>query len=237
MVPPSFKPDSEIDDEDDNDDTEEEEDDIIYPEDVIDRRPYKTVARFRKAIGKSTNFREHPLLVADDSTETLILGLEHFAQEHGCDLSFTDEAQQFDRSIYRAAAGIVDLGSIHLLATDALLTANFQFEIDLDYDSEITQSEANVENFVLDFCEAISKVLSCDNDKVRVFSIDKLAKKSGTSHVNFGLTTSDQKKTEQLARTLQVYIFILLFVASFGERKRSISFNFPSVMRDYFRLI
>jgi hypothetical protein len=130
-------------------------------------------------------------------------------------LSFTDEAQQFDRSIYRAAAGIIDLGSIHLLATDALLTANFQFEIDLDYDGEITQSEANVENFVLDFCEAISKVLSCDNDKVRVFSIDKLGKKSGQSHVNFGLTTSDPKKTEQLARTLQVYIFILRSVASF----------------------
>ena len=211
MVPISFKADREIDGEEDEDEEEHADDDIIYPIGVIDLRPYKTVARFRKALGKSTNFREEPLLVGDDSSETLILGLESFAQQHDCDLSFTNEDQQFSQSIYRAASGIVDLGSIHLLATDSLLTAAFQFEVDLDYDSEITQSKENVEKFVLDFCDAISKVLSCANNNVRVFSIDKLTKNSGKSHVNFGLTTSDLKRTQRLADDLQVYSHIHFF--------------------------
>jgi hypothetical protein len=189
---------------------EEEEDDSIYPEGVTDLRPYKTVARFRKALGKSTNFQLQPLLVGDDSAETLVLGLESFAEQHGCDLTFTNEDQQFDKSIYRAACGIADLGSIHLLATDSLLTANFQFEIDLDYDDEFAQSEENIEKFVLNFCEAISKVLLCDNSNVRVFSINKLAKKTGRSNVNFGLTTSNPKRTERLAHNLQVHLSLLL---------------------------
>ena len=134
-----------------------------------------------------------------------MLGLESFAQEHGCDLSFTKEDQHFDKSIYRAACGTVDLGAVHLLATDSLLTATFQFEIDLDYDNDIIKSKDSVEKFVLDFCEAISKVLSCTNNNVRVFSIDKLAKKSGKSHINFGLATSDSQTTKQLAHNLQVY--------------------------------
>jgi hypothetical protein len=119
MVPTSFQH---------NQEPDKPDDDIIYPEGVIDFRPYKTVARYRKAIGGSTNFRERPLLVGEDSTETLILGLESFAQQHGCELSFTNEDQQFDQSVYHAACGIADLGSIHLLATDSLLTATFQFE-------------------------------------------------------------------------------------------------------------
>jgi hypothetical protein len=203
MVPTSFESDSDTDNEEEDDD--EKEDDIIYPEGVTDFRPYKTVARYRKANNESTNFRKHPLLVDEDSTETLILGLETFAQQHGCDLSFTGKDQLFDKSIYRAAAGVIDLGSVHLLATDGLLTANFQFEIDLDYDSEITQSKDNVKQFVFDFCDTISEVLSCLNNNVRVFSIDKLTNKSAISHVNFGLTTADQKTTEQLARHLQVH--------------------------------
>jgi hypothetical protein len=216
MIPTSFEPDQMADhhndDGEDAEEEEEEEDDIIYPEGVIDFRPYKTVARYRKALGKSTNFCEEPLLVADDSVETLILGLEDFAKQHGCDLSFAGEDQHFDKSIYRAAMGLIDLGSVHLLATDSLLTAHFQFEIDLDYNSEITQSKGNVKQFVHDFCDAISNVLSCEKNNVRVFSIDKLTKKSGKSHVNFGLTTSDPKLTEQLADDLQVHICI--FVSS-----------------------
>jgi hypothetical protein len=189
---------------------DEESDDIIYPEGVTDLRPYKTVARFRKALGQSTNFQLQPLLVGDDSAETLVLGLESFAKQHGCDLTFTNEDQQFEESIYRAACGIADLGSIHLLATDSLLTANFQFEIDLDYDNDITQSKENIEKFVLDFCEAISKVLSCDNSNVRVFSINKLAEKTSGSNVNFGLTTPEPKRTEKLAQDLQVFHFSIL---------------------------
>ncbi|CAF4091285.1 unnamed protein product [Rotaria magnacalcarata] len=193
MVPPSFKSDSEMND----------ENGIIYPEDVTDRRPYQTVARFRKAMNQSTNFHESPLVVADDSPETLLFGLESFAQQHGCDLSLSGEDEGFCQSIDRAACGVVDLGSIHMLAMDALLTANFQFTMDLDYDRQITSSKENVEKFVLDFCKAISNVLSCENNNVSVFSIEKLDKKPGRSRVNFGLTTSDQKTTEQLASSLQ----------------------------------
>jgi hypothetical protein len=170
MVPTSFQHSQEPDTPDD---------DIIYPEGVIDFRPYKTVARYRKAIGESTNFREHPLLVGEDSTETRILGLESFLQRHGCELSLRNKDQQFDKSIYRVACGLVDLVSIHLLANYSLLTANFQFGIDLDSDPQFSQSEKNIEKFVLDFCKARSKVLSCDNSNVSVFSIDKLARKSG----------------------------------------------------------
>ncbi|CAF1534696.1 unnamed protein product [Rotaria sordida] len=198
MVPSSFNPHEELDDDDDD------EDDIIYPEGVTELRPYKIVARYRRAIGETTDFRLKPL-VSEDSTETLVLGLEHFAQQHNCSLILTSEDQQFDQSIYQAAAGVADLGSIHLLATDALLTANFQFEIDLDYDREIIQSEENIQKFVEDFCEAICKVLSCENGNVRVFSINKLADEVGKSQINFGLTTPEQKRTEQLAHDLKIY--------------------------------
>ncbi|CAF3731109.1 unnamed protein product [Rotaria sordida] len=200
MVPSSFNPHEELDDDDDDD-----EDDIIYPEGVTELRPYKIVARYRRAIGETTDFRLKPILVSEDSTETLVLGLEHFAQQHNCSLTFTGENQQFDQSIYQAAAGVADLGSIHLLATDALLTANFQFEIDLDYDREIIQSEENIQKFVEGFCEAICKVLSCENGNVRVFSINKLADEVGKSQINFGLTTHEQKRTEQLAHDLTIY--------------------------------
>jgi hypothetical protein len=203
MVPTSFKP---------NQETDEEQDDIIYPEGVTDFLPYITVARYRRAIGKSLDFRLEPLLVGEDSSETLVLGLENFAQEHGCILSFTDEEQQFDQSINRAAMGLVDLGSIHLLATDSLLTANFQFEMNLDYDIEFAQSEDKIHEFAHQFCGAISKVLSCENSTVRVSAIKKLDNEEGKIQVIFGLTTPEPKRTEQLAHDLQVYYCSSRFV-------------------------
>ena len=196
--------DKDISDEEDED--ENEDSDIVYPDGVEDLHPYKIVARYRRATNQSTNFRDQPIVVSEDSVETLVLGLDAFAQQHDSELSFRGAEKTFNKSIYRAALGEIDLGSIHLLAADSVQTANFQFEMNLDYDEEITQSKENVEQFVIDFCQAISNVLSCDNNSVRVFSIDKMSKKSGKSHVNFGLTTPDPKKTERLARKLQVYI-------------------------------
>ncbi len=230
MIPVSFKPSPKTNDDgqedEDEDDDDDEEKDIIYPDGVIDHHPYIIVARYRRAINESTDFCKYPLIVAEDSKETLMLGLENFAQQHGCDLSFTDNDQRFDKSIYRATCGMIDLGSVHLLASDTLLTANFQFEIDLDYDSDITQSKKNVERFVDKFCVAISQDLSCDQNNVRVFSIDKLAKRSGKSHVNFGLTTQDQKKTEQLASALQVHFDSLLFQCVCSMTNDSLVFSF-----------
>ncbi|CAF1113733.1 unnamed protein product [Rotaria sordida] len=196
MVPSSFNPHKELDD---------DGDDIIYPEGVTDFHPYQIVARYRKAIGESTNFRLKPLLVGEDSIETLVLGLESFAHQKYCTLIFTGEDQKFDNSIYRASTGVFDLGSIHLLATDSLPTANFQFEIDHSYDPEIFQSEDGIKKFVHDFCEAISKVLFCDNNSIRVFSINKLVDEEGKSQIKFGLTTPETKRTEQLAHDLQTY--------------------------------
>ena len=209
MVPTSTQPTSADnndgdDEQEEEDDDEDEEENIIFPDGITDIRPYTTIARYRRAINQSTDFSQNPLKLAIDSPETLILGLEDFAKQHGCELSFDNHDQRFDKSVFRAACGTVDLGSIHLLASDSMLTAHFQFEIDLDYDREITQSKENVEQFVDDFCQAISEDLDCDKTVIRVFSIDKLAKKSGKSHVNFGLTAVDQKRTERFARTLQV---------------------------------
>ncbi len=77
--------------------------------------------------------------------------------------------------------------------------------MDLDYDTEFAQSEDNIQKFAFDFCEAISNVFWFENNNVRVFSINKLADEPGNSQVNFGLTTPEPIRTEQLAHDLQVF--------------------------------
>ena len=62
-----------------------------------------------------------------NKTETTVLGLNSFAESHGCDLMFTNKNHGFDNSMYRAACGTADLGSIHLMATNAVQTATFTF--------------------------------------------------------------------------------------------------------------
>ncbi|CAF1452567.1 unnamed protein product [Adineta ricciae] len=181
------------------------ENDSIYPEGITDLHPYSIAARYRKSIGQSTNFREYPLIVAEDSIETLMIGLDDFANQHDCMLVFSDNEQQYDQSIYRAACGVADLGSIHLLANDLILTANFQFEIDLSYHDDIANSEDGIRKFVFNFCDSIAKVLSCESNVVRIFSISQADDESYQSEVIFGLTTIDRKITELLARKLQVY--------------------------------
>ncbi|CAF3200268.1 unnamed protein product, partial [Rotaria sp. Silwood2] len=120
-------------DESADNDIKDKDDDIVYPAGVTDRHPYKTVAQYRRMIGKSTDFNAQPLCIGEDQTETTVLGLNSFAEKHGCELIFTDEDHRFDNSIYRAACGVADLGSIHLLATDAVQTANFCFIMDFDF--------------------------------------------------------------------------------------------------------
>jgi hypothetical protein len=133
--------------------------------------------------------------------------LNSFAEKHGCELMFTDEDHRFDNSIYRAACGIADLGSIHLLATDAVQTASFCFVMDFDFNSEFQQSTEKVQTFVTNFCQAIATVLSCDTNNIRVFSISKMEKEKKKSEVKFGVTSSEATKTEQLAETLKVLFF------------------------------
>ncbi|CAF3486087.1 unnamed protein product [Rotaria sp. Silwood1] len=119
MQPTSHKPDYTTNDKKDK----IEEDDIIYPEGINDYRPYKIIARYRRAVRRlakterqKVDFRREPLLVGEKETETLVLGLDSLAEGHGCELTFTNDDHQFDNSIYRAACGVVDLGSIHTYA-------------------------------------------------------------------------------------------------------------------------
>jgi hypothetical protein len=188
-------------------DKKDKDDDIVYPAGITDRRVYKTVAQYRRMIGKSTDFNAEPLCIGEDQTESAVLCLNSFAEKHGCELMFTDEDHRFDNSIYRAACGIADLGSIHLLATDAVRTASFCFVMDFDFNSEFQQSTEKVETFVTDFCQAIATVLSCDTNNVRVFSIGKMEKEKKKSEVKFGVTSPDATKTEQLAEILKVFSF------------------------------
>jgi len=187
----------------------DKDDDIVYPVGVTDRRPYNTVAQYRRMLGKSTDFKAEPLCIGEDETETTILGLNSFAQKHGCELIFTDEDHRFDNSIYRAACGIGDLGSIHLLATDAVQTASFCFVMDFDFNREFQQSQEKVESFVMNFCQAIATVVSCDTNNVRIFSIGKMDKEKQKSEVKFGLTSPETSKTEQLAEILKVFFFLI----------------------------
>ncbi|UJR17464.1 hypothetical protein I4U23_004359 [Adineta vaga] len=177
--------------------------DIVYPAGVKDHHPYKIVAQYRRLLGKSTDFNAEPLCIGEDETETTILGLSNFAGQHGCDLIFTDEEHRFDNSMYRAACGVADLGSIHLLATDAVQTATFCFVMDFDFNNEFEESTERVESFVTDFCQAIATILVCDANNIRMFSISKMDKDKKKSEVKFGVTTAEVSKTEQLAEKLK----------------------------------
>lgn len=190
---------------DESDEPQQNEDeDIVYPDGVTDRRPYQTVARYRRMMGKSTNFKEEPLLLGEDQSETTVIGLDAFAFAHGCDLIFTHEEHRFDNSIYRAACGVADLGSIHLLAMDAIQTATFCLIVDLDFAAEFQQVESKVEAFVNKFCQAMAADLECDASNIRVFSIARNNKDKKKSDVKFGLTTPDMATTEKLAERLKV---------------------------------
>ena len=181
-----------------------DEEKIVYPEGVTNRRPYQTIARYRQMCGQPTDFIAHPLEVGFQYTETLVLGLEKFAEDHACQLKFSNEDQPFDESLSRAAWGEVDLGSAHLLATDSLLTAEFQFKVNRHFNEDLAQSDETLRTFVKEFCQAIAEVLSCETNDVRVFSIQRMDEEQTASEVRVGLTTSTWERTEALAQDLQV---------------------------------
>ena len=131
---------------------DEEEEDLVYSDGVFDRRPCQTIARYRKMIGDPTDFIRQPLQFGSEQTETVLLGLEKFAEDHGCPLLFENEDRGFDQSLFRAVGGELDLGSVHLSANNSLLTAQFDFKINLDFHKELAQSEENLRKVVQDFC-------------------------------------------------------------------------------------
>jgi hypothetical protein len=54
--------------------------------------------------------------------------------------------------------------------------AKFSFLVDLDYQNDSTRSDETMQDFVLDFSNAIVTVLTCPNDYVRVISVEKPGK-------------------------------------------------------------
>jgi hypothetical protein len=195
MVPEWFQP----------DDREAAIRDIVCPDDVTDKRPYEAVACYRAAIGKTNNFNRNPLDVSEKSTETLMVSLDAFAKQFGGELSFTNNDLSFENSVEHMASGIANMGSVHLLATDSLPTAVFNFKVAFDYKKDLARTPETMGNFVINFSTAVAKTIGCENDYVRILSIEKSTGTVGTSQVKLGLTIPDQNETKKLADTLQVF--------------------------------
>jgi hypothetical protein len=178
--------------------------DIIYPTDGTDRNVVNTIARYRTISNKSKDFCHEPLQVNEASIETVIIALDNFARQYGGELSFTNEDRSFSNSTESIACGVANLGSIHLVASDYILTAKFSVKLNLNYDRDLTQTNLMMKNFIFDFNKSIAHLLHCKNDFVRIFSIEKLDHKRGLIKINFGLTTPEKNQTESLARQFQV---------------------------------
>lgn len=194
MAPTWFKP----------DDTQSAMQGVVSPDKPINRQQLTTLARFRTSVGKSKDFRAHPVDLSERSTEVLVLSLDAFAQQYGGQLSFTNRDLSFDSSAENAACGVPNLGSAHLLANDTIPTAQFCFCLALDYDRQLAISPDRMQNFVVNFSAAVAQVLGCKSDYVRVFSVDKSSTDPGMVEVNFGLTTPILEDTKSLAIKLQV---------------------------------
>ncbi|CAF4926215.1 unnamed protein product, partial [Rotaria sp. Silwood2] len=149
------------------------------PPNITESRPFNTMARFR-AVRNETNysndFTSEPIEVKEDATETLVLALDAFIQQFGAKLSFTTEGLSFEGSAHRTATGIADLGSAHLLASEHITSAKFALIVDLDYDN-IAQSKQSMQQFLLAFVDAVAQDLSCENDFVRVTSVERSKKR------------------------------------------------------------
>lgn len=180
---------------------------VVYPKHTTENeeRTFDTVARYRASIEQpQSNFREHPLQVTEESEETLIIALDDFVKQFGGELSFTSEDVSFDQAAHRAACGVTNMSSAHLLATDFIPTAKFSFFVDLDYQSDLTRSSETMQNFILSFSNGIADVLTCPKDYVRVTSVEKSGKSRRRTKINFGLTTPNPEKTQELAEDLKV---------------------------------
>lgn len=177
---------------------------IVYPPGVTDQRPFDSIARFRAVINKTNNFRRKSINVNKNATETLILALHNFAEQFGGDLSFTKRDLSFSQSAQRTACGIANLGSAHLLATNYIPTAKYFFHTKLNYKKDLAKSDETMENFILSFATAVAETLGCENDYVRVLSVEKNDDDNGNAKIEFGITTPEQIETEILAEDLEV---------------------------------
>ncbi|CAF1463483.1 unnamed protein product [Rotaria sp. Silwood1] len=179
---------------------------IVYPEGITEneQHQFNVVAQYRAANDKpNNNFCKATLDPNESNTETLIIALDNFVQQFGGELSFTNEDLTFKEPAQRTACGIGDLSSAHLLATNYIPTAQFSFVVDLNYQTDLARSSETMQNFVLDFSNAIAEVLTCSNDYVRVTSVNKLEKNRRQTKIDFGLTTPDLTETQKLVEDLK----------------------------------
>ncbi|CAF3998749.1 unnamed protein product [Rotaria sp. Silwood1] len=176
---------------------------IVYPSNTTDHRPFNTVARYRIMIGQSNDFCKQALAVGENSTETLILMLDAFAQQFGADLSFTNDELPFDKSAYGLACGIANLGNAHLLAANYVPTAKFSVILNLDYNKSFAGSDDSLKDFLFNFSKAIAQTLNCSEEYIKVFSIEKSAEISNSTIIHFGFTSPNQKETKQIAHDFQ----------------------------------
>lgn len=177
---------------------------IVYPQDTTDRRPFDMIARYRALIGQSNDFRRHKLKVDDNSTETIILMLDAFAQQFGGELTFTNDHLSFDDSVHRTACGVANLGGTHLLAGNYVPSAGFTFTFNRDYDKDLTATDDAMDDFIVEFAADLATHLNCPIEYIRVLSVERNPDGSPTSIVRFGLTCPDQSETQNLADSLRV---------------------------------
>lgn len=199
MTPPWFQ----------QEDQQEPLKNIAYPKEVVDKRPYDSVARYRATIKKTNNFQKKSIESGPNKAETMMIALDKFAQQFGGDLSFTNQQISSNESIYRTACGVSTLENVHLLATNHILTARFIFHTDLNYKKDLAKSQETMENFTLSFATAIAEELRCQNEYIRLLSIEENdLDGDGNAKVDFGITTPDQIYTEILADDLSVRVNI-----------------------------
>jgi hypothetical protein len=210
------------------DDRNESLKNIIYPKDITkkQKRTFDTIARYRAATNNfENNFREAPLDADEKGIETLISALHYFVQQFDGELAFTNQDLTFQQAADRTACGIANLSSAHILATNYIRTAKFSFSVDLDYQTDLAQSSETLQNFVLNFCNAIAAVLTCPNDYVRVISLEKSRKKQKQTEVNFGITTPNPEETEQFAQDLKVHFINNISSIDFNSKFQTDEFS------------
>lgn len=185
---------------------------IVYPEYTKpdERRAFDAVARYRAFIDQpQNNFQQQPLGTGVETVEALIVALDEFAQRLGGELSFSDRETPPDEALNRAACGIANMDTAHLLAMNFIPTAKFSVLLEQDYYCDITRSYEELQNFVLDFVNEMADVAKCSKDCVRVISIEQPGKIRRRTKIKFGLTTTNAKDTEELVENLQVMMSIV----------------------------
>lgn len=182
---------------------------IKYPANVSNKPPFNALAQYRLIKKETNDFRSQPVQVQEQSTEIIILALDSFIQQFGGKLSFNTDDLSFEGSADRAACGIADLGSTHMVVNEHISSAKFTLVLDLDY-NDLAKSESTMQDFVLSFVDAMSKDLSCCNNNIRVTTVERSAKLTRKAEISLVMATTDRTRTDALAAFLEVMAIVFL---------------------------